>query len=64
MYPIAWAILEGENNDSWEWYFIELQKCLGLDEGNGVTFISNEYPVRFNHPFFICFTVTKSTWLI
>ena len=27
--------VEGENNDSWEWFFIEMQKCLGLDEGNG-----------------------------
>ena len=24
MYPIAWAVVEGENNDSCEWFFIEL----------------------------------------
>ena len=24
MYPIAWEIMEGENNYSWEWFFIEL----------------------------------------
>ena len=24
MYPIAWAIMEAENIDSWVWFFIEL----------------------------------------
>ena len=43
MYPIACAIMKGENNDSWEWFFIELQKCLGLDEDNGVALIYNKH---------------------
>ena len=43
IYPIAWAVMEGENNDLEEWFFIKLHKCLGLDEGNGVTFISDEH---------------------
>ena len=64
MYPIAWAVMEGENNDSWEWFFIKQQKCLRLDEGNGVTFISDEHLVRFNHLWFICYTFINSTWLI
>ena len=24
MYPITWAVMEGENNDSWEWFFTEM----------------------------------------
>ena len=52
MYPIALAVMEGENNDSWEWFFIELKKCLGLDEGNGVAFIYDEHQVKLNHLWF------------
>ena len=45
MYPIAWAVVEAENVDSWVWFFIELQKSLALDEGNGVITISNDHQV-------------------
>ena len=47
--PIVWAVVEGKNNYSWEWFFIELQKCLGLDEDSGVTFIFDEHQVIFIH---------------
>ena len=43
MNPIAWASMESENNDSWEWFFIDLHKCLGLYEGNGVALISDDH---------------------
>ena len=55
MYPIAWAIVEVKNIDSWVWFFIELQKCLALHEGNGVTVISDEHQVICNHNLYINF---------
>ncbi|XP_010684423.1 uncharacterized protein LOC104898983 [Beta vulgaris subsp. vulgaris] len=29
MYPLCWAMVEGEINDSWLWFFNELKKVLG-----------------------------------
>ena len=48
MCPIAWAVVEGKNNDSWEWFFIELKKCLGFNEGNGVALITDEHQAIIN----------------
>ncbi|KAL2922877.1 Palmitoyltransferase ZDHHC2 [Bienertia sinuspersici] len=45
MYPIAWAVVEGENNLSWEWFFNQLQSCLGLGEGNELVILSDEHRV-------------------
>ncbi|XP_076933282.1 uncharacterized protein LOC143599133 [Bidens hawaiensis] len=43
MYPVAWAIVEGENNDSWDWFMTELKKCLDVtDEGKGWTLVSDQ----------------------
>ncbi|KAK9067585.1 hypothetical protein SSX86_011696 [Deinandra increscens subsp. villosa] len=43
MYPVAWAVVEGENNDSWQWFMNELRKCLDVqDEGKGWTLISDQ----------------------
>ncbi|XP_076922957.1 uncharacterized protein LOC143584923 [Bidens hawaiensis] len=43
MFPLAWVVVEGENNDSWEWFLEELRKCLGIhDGGNGWILISNQ----------------------
>ncbi|XP_021990818.1 uncharacterized protein LOC110887548 [Helianthus annuus] len=43
MYPLAWAVVEGENNDSWEWLMEELRKCLGINDGGEAwTFISDQ----------------------
>ncbi|XP_021979257.1 uncharacterized protein LOC110875368 [Helianthus annuus] len=44
MYPLAWAVVEGENNDSWEWFMEELRKCLDVHEGGkGWTFVSDQH---------------------
>ncbi|CAH9132495.1 unnamed protein product [Cuscuta epithymum] len=43
MYPVAWAVVEGENNSSWEWFFCELKKNLGSTDGVDMTFISDEH---------------------
>ncbi|XP_076932750.1 uncharacterized protein LOC143598412 [Bidens hawaiensis] len=43
MYLVAWAVVEGENNDSWEWFMDELRKCLEVsDGGKGWTLISDQ----------------------
>ena len=55
MYPIAWAIKEAGNIDSWVWFFIEFQKCLALHEGNGVAVISDEQQVICNDNLYIHF---------
>lgn len=44
MYPVARAIVEGENNESWEWFLIELKKALHeYDAGESWTIISDEH---------------------
>ncbi|XP_048497601.1 uncharacterized protein LOC125496111 [Beta vulgaris subsp. vulgaris] len=45
MFPIAWATVEGENNLSWEWFFLHLQTCLQLGDGTGIAIISDEHQV-------------------
>ncbi|GKV40182.1 hypothetical protein SLEP1_g47850 [Rubroshorea leprosula] len=43
MYPMAWAIVQGENMDSWEWFFWLLRTDLNLDSGKNFTLISDEH---------------------
>ncbi|XP_074315188.1 uncharacterized protein LOC141651371 [Silene latifolia] len=43
MYPLAWAVVEGENNDNYEWFFKELKKVLGEEDGDGWTIISYQH---------------------
>ena len=35
MYPIAFALVESENNNSWEWFLICLRDCIGDGEQHG-----------------------------
>ncbi|XP_021763991.1 uncharacterized protein LOC110728656 [Chenopodium quinoa] len=48
MYPIAWAVAEGKNNLSWEWFFEQLKNNLGLGDGEGVCIISDEHMAILN----------------
>ncbi|XP_021750658.1 uncharacterized protein LOC110716347 [Chenopodium quinoa] len=43
MYPIAWAVVEGENNTSWEWFLNNLSKSLQLGDGSGTVIVSDEH---------------------
>ncbi|XP_021742994.1 uncharacterized protein LOC110709089 [Chenopodium quinoa] len=43
MFPICWAVVEGENNLSWEWFFNHLKNCLDLGQGEGIAIISDEH---------------------
>ncbi|KAL2938836.1 Filamin A-interacting protein 1-like, partial [Bienertia sinuspersici] len=45
MFPICWAVVEGENNLSWVWFFTHLQSCLGLGDGSGIAIISDEHQI-------------------
>ncbi|XP_048492961.2 uncharacterized protein LOC125493548 [Beta vulgaris subsp. vulgaris] len=43
MYPVAWAIVEGGNNSSWEWFMTQLQHSLNLGEGDDLIVLSDEH---------------------
>jgi hypothetical protein len=46
MFPVAWAVVEGENTLSWTWFMAELKKALHVtDEGRGWTLISDQQKV-------------------
>ncbi|CAN1176725.1 hypothetical protein LINPERHAP2_LOCUS32698 [Linum perenne] len=42
MFPIAWAVVEGENRDSWGWFISILQEELNLGDGSGWSVISDQ----------------------
>ncbi|CAN0920967.1 hypothetical protein LINGRAHAP2_LOCUS32352 [Linum grandiflorum] len=46
MFPIAWAVVEGENRDSWNWFITILQEELELADGIGWSVISDQQKVR------------------
>jgi len=39
MYPIAYAVVESENKDSWKWFIQPLKDDIGIVNTNGWTFI-------------------------
>ncbi|KAL2930621.1 Antiviral helicase SKI2 [Bienertia sinuspersici] len=43
MYPVAWAVVEGENNQSWEWFINKVKQSLQLNDGAGMAIISDEH---------------------
>ncbi|XP_078429913.1 uncharacterized protein LOC144701955 [Wolffia australiana] len=42
MFPIAWAVVEGENQASWTWFISLLMTDLGIVDGYGWTIISDQ----------------------
>ncbi|WOL20552.1 hypothetical protein Cni_G29357 [Canna indica] len=42
MFPIAWAVIEGENYDSWSWFLGVLFDDLSIDQEYGLTVISDQ----------------------
>ncbi|CAL1377714.1 unnamed protein product [Linum trigynum] len=46
MYSIAWAVVEGENANSWRWFVNILSQEVGLTDGRGWTVISGQQKVR------------------
>lgn len=55
MYPLAWAIAEGENNSSWTWFISQLQTDLELGDGSGIAIISDEHQVNTKLYFVNCY---------
>nr|XP_017239829.1 PREDICTED: uncharacterized protein LOC108212616 [Daucus carota subsp. sativus] len=41
MYPVAWAVVEAENNDSWNWFLANLRDDLRVINDGAFTFISD-----------------------
>lgn len=48
MFPVAYAVVEGENADSWRWFIDLLRDDLSLGDGHGYTFISDQQKVHLN----------------
>ena len=46
MFPIAWAVVEGENQTSWTWFIQLLMGDLGISDGLGWTIISDQQKVH------------------
>jgi len=42
MYPIAWAVVEKENNESWDWFCDILFRDVGVGDGEGWVIISDQ----------------------
>ena len=50
MYPVAWAVVEKETSESWEWFVGLLIKDLDInDQGEGWVFISDQQKVCCSH---------------
>ena len=49
MFPIAWAVVEGENQDSWTWFIKLLMQDLGIFDELGWTVISDQQKVSNCH---------------
>ncbi|KAL4342055.1 hypothetical protein GQ457_08G017750 [Hibiscus cannabinus] len=43
MYPIAWAVAEGESTDSLSWFLSLVSTDLGMEDGFGYTIISGQH---------------------
>ncbi|CAN0846559.1 hypothetical protein LINGRAHAP2_LOCUS4509 [Linum grandiflorum] len=48
MYPICWAVVEGENRDLWNWFLELLQEQLGMADGTGWSIISDQQKVHLS----------------
>ncbi|CAN1131999.1 hypothetical protein LINPERHAP2_LOCUS6745 [Linum perenne] len=42
MYPIAWAVVEGENRSSWTWFLDNIRDHLDMADGTGWSIISDQ----------------------
>lgn len=45
VYPICWAVVDVENKENWKWFLELLIEDVGLQEGGGVTVISDQHKV-------------------
>jgi hypothetical protein len=52
IYPIAWAAVDKETNESWDWFCSILFSELKLGDGDGWVVISNQQMVHLWHIYF------------
>ncbi|CAN1153632.1 hypothetical protein LINPERPRIM_LOCUS14819 [Linum perenne] len=45
IFPLAWAVTEGETTSNWKWFVELVVEQLRLDQGNGWTVISDQQKV-------------------
>ncbi|MDV3201776.1 MAG: hypothetical protein Q8872_02860 [Candidatus Phytoplasma australasiaticum] len=45
MYPLAWAVVEGETKNSWRWFLHKLLADIDMPTGEGLTIISDQQKV-------------------
>ncbi|KAK9008766.1 hypothetical protein V6N11_080244 [Hibiscus sabdariffa] len=50
IFPIAWAVVEVENRETWAWFLNNLQHDLGLGDGDGCTLLSDMQKVQNHDP--------------
>ncbi|CAA7033338.1 unnamed protein product [Microthlaspi erraticum] len=43
IYPIAWSVVEVENNDNWQWFVKNLKADLDLQDGDGYIAVSDRH---------------------
>jgi len=51
MFPIAWAVVEAETEESWTWFLELLLKDLNVGQGLSWTFMSDQQKVRLRTSF-------------
>ena len=49
MYPIAWAVVDVENKNNWCWFLSLLVDDLQLDNGLGLTILSDSHKVNIQY---------------
>ena len=52
MFPIAWAVVDVESTETWEWFISLLKADLELDDGHGYTLMTDQQKV-LNLSFFL-----------
>ena len=57
MFPLAGAVVEGENNESWEWFLTNVRASLGGTMGSGLTIISDQHKALHILCNFMCFVL-------
>ncbi|CAL1387468.1 unnamed protein product [Linum trigynum] len=55
MFPIAWAVVEGESLETWKWFVSILQQDLRTIDGRGWTVISDQHKVNIRCVFYVFF---------
>lgn len=49
VYPIAWAVVDIENNENWKWFIELLVNDIDMHKGMGLSLISDQHQVTNIH---------------